>query len=214
MTLQTLDPTWLNAIGDAAPSLRAVAASDHNAFAVGDVVMETGEAIDGVAVVSSALAQVGPNGMTYTPVGGSSTTLNPKPFVVVAVAPALPSIGGVSPVLAAGEKGANGLVWVIPAGNREFLIRGDASVPARREWAGPNNPPLNLPRVPEDGCLFADLRYGPPSGGMSGTTLDGSSFTDGNVSVPIAGPLYVIALAQGQQFAPHALYRVRFRNLG
>lgn len=218
MTLQILDPNWLNSIGDAAPSLRAVAASDHNAYAVGDVVVETGASIDGVAVVLSALGQTAPDGSSYPPVGSFYAGSSTRPFVVVAVAPAMPSIAGVSPALPAGPKGATGMVWVIPAGNREFLVTGDDSEPARAEWAGPGNPPLNLPRSFEDGCLFADLRHGAPVGGVSGTRLDGRSFTDGQVSgqcVPGGhGPLHVVGLAHGQQPSPRALYRVRFRNLG
>jgi hypothetical protein len=125
----------------------------------------------------------------------------------------MPSVAGASPPLPAGPKGSTAMVWVIPAGNREFLVAGDDSQPTRAEWAGPGNPPLNLPRSFEDGCLFAHLRYGPPAGGVSGTTLDGTSFTDGNVSVPNAGPLHVVGLAHGEQVGPRALYRVRFRPL-
>ncbi|MBW8824454.1 MAG: hypothetical protein JF567_09605 [Xanthomonadales bacterium] len=207
--LQILDPNWLLGTAATAPSVRIVAAADEGAFARGDVVMETDAVISGVAVVTSPLI-VAP--------GGGRLKLGAKPLIVVAVAPAGPSLAGISPVLPAGPKGTNGQVWVIPAGNREFLIAGDASTPARAELPGAGNPPLTLHEGNiGDGYLFARLRYGAPAGGVSGTTLDGSSFTDAHGTgqcVPGGhGELHVLGLANGSQFGPHALYRVRFRNL-
>src|SRR4051812_33028618 len=158
MHIQPIDPSWLNCTGAAAPSVRAVAATDHNAFAVGDVVRETGESIGGVAVVS--LGYFGPQ--------------RARPFIVVAVVPTGPSLDGVSPVLPAGPKGANGQVWVIAAGNREFLIVGDGSTPARGEIPGPGEVKLTLHEQNlGEGSLFASLKYGPSTGSVSGTSLDG-----------------------------------------
>jgi len=216
--LQISDVNWLTATGDRAPSLRCVAASDQNAFAVGDVVKETGASIGGIAVVSSALVQVGPGGTSYTPVGGSTSRPSAQPLIVVAVAPSTPDAPGPSPVLPGGAKGSTGMVWVIPAGSSEFFVAGDASTPARGETLGPAEAPLNLSAQNiNDGTLFARLRYGAPAAGVSGATLDGSSFTDGsNTGAQIPGghgELVVLGLASGTQLGPHALYRVRFRGM-
>jgi len=218
MTLQILDSNWLSATGSAAPSLRAIAASDENAFAQGDLVRETGETLNGVPVVSSALVQTAPDGTSYRPVGGRRTGANTALLIIVAVAPVMPSVAGTSPVLATGPKGASGLVWVIPANGREFLITGDASTPARAELAGPGSAPLNLfPQNVNDGELFARLRYGAPVGGASGVTLDGASFTDAKLTTSNApgghGELHVLGLTHGQQLGPRAQYRVRFRDI-
>jgi hypothetical protein len=211
--LQVLDPNWL-AAGATAPSLRCVPASDQNAFAVGDVVHETGAFIGGVAAVSSTLLQLKSDGTAYPyffPSAGAT------PLIVVAVAPAVPSLNGVSPVLPAGAKGATGMVWVIPAGSREFFIAGDASTPARAELPASGDRPYSLfAQNLDGGAMFARLRYGSPLGGVSGTTLDGSSFTDGSVAVPAApgghGVLQVLGLASGMPLAPRSMYRVRFRS--
>lgn len=218
MTLQILDSNWLNVTGAAAPSLRAIAASDENAFAHGDLVRETGEFVDGVPVVSSAFAQTAPNGTSYRPVGGRFPGGSSQMLVVVAVTPAVPNVGGTSPVLPAGAKGSNGLVWVVPALGREFLITGDASVPARAERPASGEPALNLfAQNVNDGECFAHLRYGAPVGGASGVTLDGSSFTDAKLTTPNApgghGELHVLGLTHGQQLGPRAQYRVRFRDV-
>ena len=214
--LQILDPYWLNAAGAAAPSLRAVAAFDENAFAVGDVVVESGASIGGVAAVSSAFPQIGPDGTTYSPVGGSGGS-GTNLLVVVAVAPAVPSTNGASPILPAGPKGSTGMLWVIPAIGREFLIAGDGSTPARGELLGPGEAPLNLfAQNIESGALFARLKYGAPSGSVSGTALDGASFTDahGNdARIPGGhGDLQVIGFGSGMSLAPRSMYRVRIRN--
>jgi len=215
--LQINDVNWLTATGRA-PSLRCVAALDQNAFAVGDVVEETCASIGGIAVVSSALVQVGPGGTSYTPVGGSTTRPGAQPLIVVAVAPSTPGAPGPSPVLPGGAKGSTGMVWVIPAGSSEFFIAGDASTPARGETLGLTEAPLNLfAQNINDGTLFARLRYGAPAGGVSGTTLDGSSFSDGSstgTQIPGGhGELQVVGLASGMSLAPLSMYRVRFRNL-
>ena len=216
--LQVLDPNWLTATGDCAPAQRCVAASDQNAFAVGDVVLDTGATIGGVAVVSSALVQVGTGGTSYMPVGGSLARPGARPLIIVAIAPAVPTSGGTSPVLAAGPKGATTALWVIPAVTREFLIAGDGSTPARAELAGASNAPLTLfSQNVDEGKLFARLRYGAPVGNISGITLDGTSFTDGASSVPNApgghGELQVLGLTRGMTLVPRSQYRVRFRRL-
>jgi hypothetical protein len=210
--LQVLDPRWLTAAGDAAPSLRAVAALDQNSFAVGDVVHETGAVSGGIAVVSSSLPQLKADGTGYQ---SFSPRQGAQPLIVVAVAPAAPG-APISPVLAAGVKGSVGFVWVISAGNREFFIAGDATTPARAERAGLGDPPLSLSaQSANDGTLFARLRFAAPSGGLSGTALDGSSFTDGSSSKPAVpggyGDLRVLGLADGMPLAAHTLYRVQFR---
>ena len=208
------DPNWLSATGDRAPSMRCVPAFDQGAFAVGDVVHETGASIGGVAAVSSSLLQLRPDGTSYP---YAYPRVGATPLIVVAVAPAVPSLNGVSPVLPSGEKGATGMVWVIPAGNREFFIAGDASTPARAEAPASGDRPYSLfAQNLDGGAMFARLRYGAPLGSVSGTTLDGSSFTDGSVAVPAApgghGVLQVLGLASGMQLAPCAMYRVRFRS--
>ena len=207
--LQAADPNWLIAAGDAAPSLRCVAAFDQNPFARGDVVTETGASIGGIAVVSSALAGTG-YPYVYPKPGA-------VPLIVVAVAPAVPSVNDASPVLPGGTKGATGMLWVIPAGNREFLIAGDASTPARGEPVPSGETALTLhAQNLESGTLFARLAYGAPVGGVSGTTLVGGSFTDGgspDCTIPGGhGPLQVLGLANGMPLAPQSLYRVRFRS--
>ncbi len=212
--LQILDPNWLNATGDRAPSMRCVAAFDQNAFAVGDVVHETGASIGGIAVVSSALWQPKPDGSAYPPVYPRAGA---TPLIVVAVAPSGPGMA-TSPVLPAGAKQITGTVWVIPAGGAEFFIAGDASTPARGEFLGPGEAPLNLfASQLEDGTLLARLAYGAPVGSASGTTLDGTSFTDGSSSgaqIPGGhGQLQVLGLASGMPLGPRSMYRVRFRNL-
>jgi hypothetical protein len=214
VTLQILDSGWLTASGSAAPSLRAVAAFDQNSFAVGDVVFETDATSGGIAVVSSALRQLKADGTAHPmfyPRQGA------QPLIVVAVSPAVPG-APVSPVLPAGAKGSTGAIWVVPAGSRDFMITGDAATPARAEYPGPGRPPLNLSEQSvNQGSLFARLRFGGPSGGLSGTTLAGASFTDGAdgmTNVPGGhGELQVLGLASAS-LGPHALYCVRIRNLG
>jgi hypothetical protein len=211
--LQIADPNWLTATGDRAPSQRCVPAFDQSAFAVGDLVHETGAAIGGVAAVSSSLRQLKPDGTSYPyiyPRAGAT------PLIVVAVAPSGPGMAN-SPVLPAGVKQSTGLVWVIPAGSAEFFVAGDASTPARGEILGSSEASLNLFASQfETGTLCARLAYGAPIGGVSGTALAGGSFTlgDGSPSdVPGGhGVLQVLGLTQGMALAPRAQYRVRFRS--
>jgi hypothetical protein len=215
--LQPADFSWLTATSNRAPSQRCVAAFDQNAFAVGDIVLETGATINGMAAVSSAFPQLGPGGTNYSPVGSMYRQQFSDPLLIVAVSPATPSMGSVSPVLAAGVKSGTSTVWVIPCGNCELFVAGDASTPARGEFLGPNEAPLNLfASQLEGGTLFASLAYGAPSGGVSGIALAGNSFTLGDTYSSIApgrhGELQVLGLASGMPLTPRSMYRVRFRN--
>ncbi|MGN6529332.1 MAG: hypothetical protein ACTHL8_23315 [Burkholderiaceae bacterium] len=201
--LQPVSLDYLTAPGDAGPLLRAVAASDANAYAVGDLVRETGDAIAGTPIVVSALRQTDDGGAPLQPAGARGTSLAAL-CVVVAVAPATPGDHGPQPTLAAGAKGSTSMVWVVRAGSREFFIIGDASTPAWGDWqpVGAQMPSLHDQGI-EAGGLFADLTYGAPSAGASGTALAGASFTTSpRADVAVRG------FGGGSTLGPHAMYRV------
>ena len=202
--LQPASLDYLTAPGQAGPQLRAVAAQDENTYSAGDLVVETGAALAGVPVVTSALLQVA-DGLSRQPHGGIYAR---TPSVVVAIAPGSPWAQGPQPVLAAGAKGIAQFLWVLKPGMREFFVAGDASAPARGEFVPDGAPRLSLPAEGIEGAgLFASLLYGPPAGGVSGTALAGDSF-----SFDASSCLAVVRLEPGMPLTARSLWRVRVVN--
>ncbi len=198
-----IDPNTL--LGSAAPQLWRILDADPNAYAVGDVVVDSLQTISGAPAVRlwGGAAFAGIYGQPARQASLLSSTTNDF-GLVVGVAPSAPFAPGQSIVAAGG--GSNRFVWVIRAAGLCFDVYGDLQQPSRGEFE-PLGQALGVTAQGlQSGGVTATLAYAPPAAGQSGTQLNGASFrTDGQ------GELAIVGLAPGVALAPGALYRVHLR---
>lgn len=199
-----VDPSMLSP--GAMPTLWRVLDADPNAYAVGDLVVDSQQSIAGVPVVRLCggigfAGGVGASDRQISLLASSSNAFG----VVVGVAPAAAFAQGQQAIPAGG--GSNRFVWVLPALEHVFDIRGDSSTPVRGEFVYNGAPAVSItPDGIASGGVTASLRYAPPTALGSGVRLAGGSF-----NLAGDGELAVVDLAPGVALAPGALYRVRLR---
>jgi hypothetical protein len=198
-----VDPSTL--LGRSAPALWRLLDADLNAYAVGDVVVDSLQSVAGYPVprLVGGVALAGGGGQADRQRSLLSSMHNDF-GVIVGVAPAAAFATSQSVIAAGG--GSNRFVWVIPAQSHLFDIRGDAVAPARGEFVN-GGAALNITiEGIARGGVTARLRYAPPTGAGSGMTLAGDSF-----NLTSDGELAVVGLAPGAALATGALYHVRLR---
>lgn len=207
--LEPVDQNWAAMLGTGAPQLCAVLAADSRMYATGDVVWYDTASVTQYPVVAAAVhafhVPVAYNSIVKLGIG-----------VIVAVHPGnpqAPTVNGAFPIVPAGTRGSDALVWVLPAGSRRFQVAGDAKKPnqnnvSRWWWATSANYDPKPPTADgiEHGDFFADLVYSDPVGGRSGVALNGTSFNTSRHGAM----LHVEGLVQGMTVAPRSKYIVTF----
>jgi hypothetical protein len=177
--------------GASAPALWRLLDTDANAYAMGDVVIDSLQSFAGAPVIKLH-GGVPISAGTLARTTSQLRTISSEFGVIVGVAPASP-FDATQPSIAAGG-GVGRFVWVLPAAGHLFDIIGDGASPGITA------------QMLERGGVTAALNYAPPTGNVSSASLAGGSFNEVG-----AGELAVIGLAPNIPLAPRALYRVKLR---
>jgi hypothetical protein len=195
--------------GDARPLIFRIRDDDPSAYAVGDVVIDSGQLLDGVPIASIWRPQPPGRSLLWSVWNscGVIVGIGPTP-------PANPKLGDSPPVIQPGVRPSPAFVWVLRAGDNTFDIVGDSTMPARSEQpfpaVGQGGVPYNLStQAIDEGGFRASTVYQPPPGptGRSRVALAGATF-----NLNQGGELAVVGMAPDQQLAPGALYRVKLRS--
>jgi len=175
---------------------RAIAATDLNGYAIGDLLIDVDPmSQDAVPEAAAALNA-----------DGSVVGLWPLSVIVAVGAgtPHRPQVNGVLPTVPRGPKSHDALVWVLPCERRDFAVMGNDAMPSMPLYPSSRPPKALTDEDINSGGFFVTFGAGGPQpNGRAGLTLIGSSFK------PSRGIARVLGLMPGHSASPFAQYRVR-----